>query len=188
MIATLIGRRLLGYTIYELKLVRRGIDWARVRKPRPFARVRVQTVQRDPEFVASALEPIRDIAPRLEHSPEFVIPVVEDGRFVGMLSASDVAGALLTHPDMAAGKLAQPAAFLLRREDTLEQAAVAMADPHTPLLPVIDRESGRLLGILSSQRSSPCRVLGYHSQFNFRVVPQPCPETTARNFGTPERS
>ncbi|MDQ2909025.1 MAG: chloride channel protein [Candidatus Eremiobacteraeota bacterium] len=148
-IATLIGRRLLGYTIYELKLVRRGIDWARVRRPRPFTRVRVQTVQRDPEFVAAALEPIRDIAPRLEHSPEFVIPVVEDGRFIGMLTASDVAGALLTHPEMAAGKLAQPAAFLLRREDTLEQAAVAMADPRTPLLPVIDPESGRLLGILT---------------------------------------
>lgn len=148
-IATLLGRRMLGYTIYELKLVRRGIDWARVRKPRPFTRVRVRTVQRDPQFVATALEPIRDIAPRLEHSPEFVIPVVEEGRFIGMLTASDIAGALLTHPEMPAGTLAQPAAFLLHEQDTLEQAAVAMADPQTPLLPVVDPENGRLLGILT---------------------------------------
>jgi CIC family chloride channel protein len=147
-IATLIGRRLLGNTIYEMKLVRRGIDWARARRPRPFTRVRVATVQRDPSFVATAIQPIREIAQKLEHSPEFVIPVVDGGRFVGMVTASDVAAALLTQPDLPAGTLAQPAAVTLRSEDTLEQAAVAMAEPQTPLLPVLDT-AGKLVGILT---------------------------------------
>ncbi|MBC5799639.1 MAG: chloride channel protein [Candidatus Eremiobacteraeota bacterium] len=148
-IATLIGQRLLGNTIYELKLVRRGIDWARVRRPRPFTRVRVRTVQRTPEFVAAATQPISEIAHKLEHSPEFVVPVVENERFIGMVSASHLAAALLTHPGMPAGDLAQPAAAMLRQDDTLEQAAVAMADPQTPLLPVVDPASGKLLGILT---------------------------------------
>ena len=38
-IATLLGRRLLGATIYERKLLRRGIDWQRIRNPRVFARI-----------------------------------------------------------------------------------------------------------------------------------------------------
>jgi CIC family chloride channel protein len=32
-IATLLGRRLLGYTIYEMKVVRQGIDWMRACNP-----------------------------------------------------------------------------------------------------------------------------------------------------------
>ena len=147
-IATLIGRRLLGYTIYEMKLVRRGIDWVRARKPRPFARVRVASVQRDPAFVATAMQPIREIARNLEHSPEFVVPVVDDGMFVGMVTASDVAAALLVDPDAPVGRLAQPAAARLTSDDTLEQAAVALADPQTPLLPVTD-SVGKLVGILT---------------------------------------
>ncbi len=148
-IATLLGRRLLGSTIYELKLVRRGIDWARVRKPRPFARVRVASVQRDPAVIAAATAPISEIARALRHSAEAVVPVVEDGKFVGMVTSSDVAAALLTDPQMPAGMLAQPTPVALRTDDTLEEAAVAMADPQTPLLPVVDPHSGKLLGILT---------------------------------------
>jgi CIC family chloride channel protein len=148
-IATLIGRRLLGYTVYELKLVRRGIDWARVRKPRPFTRVRVESVWRDPPFVAGALQPISEVAQRMGESPELVVPVVEQGRLIGLLTASDVAAAIVKNPDRPAAELAKPSAMALHPGDTLEQAAVAMADPHMPMLPVTELESGRLLGILT---------------------------------------
>jgi CBS domain-containing protein len=47
------------------------------------------------------------------------------------------------------GELVQPAATLLERDDTLERAAIAMADPQTPLLPVVDPSDGALLGILT---------------------------------------
>jgi CIC family chloride channel protein len=148
-VATLLGRRLLGYTIYEMKLVRRGIDWARARKPRPFSRVTIQSVERKPEFVANASQALHEIAQKLDHSSEFVVPVVEDGRFIGMVTASDIAGALVAHPGMRIGDLVRPAAARLRRDDTLEEAAVAMADPRTPLLPVVDPANGTLLGILT---------------------------------------
>ena len=148
-ISTLLGRRLLGFTIYEMKLVRRGIDWARARKPRPFSRVNVATVERIPDIVAYASQPINEVAPKLEHSPEFVVPVVDDGKFVGMVTASDIAGALVTHPGSRVGELVQPASVVLQRDDTLEEAAIAMADPQTPLLPIVDRASGKLLGIIT---------------------------------------
>lgn len=148
-IATLLGRRLLGHTIYEMKLVRRGVDWMRARKPRLFTRVRIRSVEREPAFVAEAQQPIGEIARRLEHSPDFVIPVVEDRRFAGMVTASDIAAALLVNPQTPVKDLVQPASIVLRRDDTLEQAALAMADPQTPLLPVVDPSNGELLGILT---------------------------------------
>lgn len=148
-ISTVIGRRLLGFTIYEMKLVRRGIDWARARRPRPLSRVSIAAVERAPEIVAEASEPINHIAPKLHHSPELVIPVVDDGKFVGTVTVSDIAGMLVTHPGSRVGDLVQPAPVLLQRGDTLEEAAVAMADPRTPLLPIVDRASGELLGVIT---------------------------------------
>ena len=148
-IATLLGRRLLGYTIYEMKLVRRGIDWARARKPRPLTHLRVGTIQRQPLVVATADQPIREVAERLHDSPEFVIPVVEENRFAGMIMASDLAASILKDPYMRAGDLARDASSTLVRDDTVEQAAISMADPRTPLLPVIDRDSHALVGIVT---------------------------------------
>jgi CBS domain-containing protein len=45
--------------------------------------------------------------------------------------------------------LVQPASLVLSRSDSLEQAAVKMADPQTPLLPIVDPDNGALLGILT---------------------------------------
>ena len=148
-IATLLGRKLLGNTIYEMKLVRRGIDWARARKPRPFSRVTVRTVEREPAIVGSSSQTVRDIAAQLAHSPESVVPIVDDGAFTGMVTASDVAAALASDPNMTMADLVQRPAMLLSQDDTLEEAAVAMADPDTPLLPVVDPSNGALLGILT---------------------------------------
>jgi CBS domain-containing protein len=50
---------------------------------------------------------------------------------------------------MRVGDLVQRAPALLKREDTLEEAAVAMADPRTALLPVVDAADGKLLGIIT---------------------------------------
>lgn len=148
-IATLLGRRMLGYTIYELKLVRRGIDWARVRRPRPFARVGVGSVERTPPLVARADESIRDVAARLRETWESVVPVVDGERFAGIATATDIAAYLADHGDGRMESILRPYASTLERTDTLEQAALAMADPQTPLLPVIERASGALLGIVT---------------------------------------
>ncbi len=117
-ISTLLGRRLLGYTIYEMKLVRRGIDWARARRPRPFSRVTIAAVERVPDIVADASQPINEVAAKLEHSPEFVVPVVADGKFIGMVTASDIAGTLAAHPGLRVGELVQAAPVLLQRRHT----------------------------------------------------------------------
>ncbi len=137
-IATLLGRRLLGATIYERKLLRRGIDWQRIRNPQVFARISVSQVGRTPPFVAQAGQTVRSLALEETPSMELTLPVCEGDRFVGIVNLSDVSHA------MANGKGAQaietimlPAQDVLAQTDTLERAATLMADPRAPLLPVI---------------------------------------------------
>ena len=148
-IATLLGRRMLGYTIYEMKLVRRGIDWARVRRPRPLTQVRVTMVEHQPPVVASPDDAVSDVASRLDDSPEFVIPVCREGRFLGIVLASDIAAEVVSHPETTVAHCMRTVPATLSRSDTLEQAAVAMADPETPMLPVVDTANGKLLGIVT---------------------------------------
>ena len=148
-IATLLGRKLLGNTIYEAKLVRRGIDWARVKRPRPLSQLRVSAIAREPEFVVDSRQPIDQIAHYLHDSSELVVPVVDDGVFTGIVTVSDLAAALLADPHMQAGALVRSSLATLRPTDTVEEAAVSMADPRTPLLPVIDEETHALRGIVT---------------------------------------
>ena len=148
-IATLLGRRLLGYTIYEMKLVRRGIDWARLRRPRPLTQVRVTMVEHTPALVASPDDLLRDLAHRLSDTPEFVVPVCRDSRFLGIVLASDVAAALAENSNQTVAHCMRHVPARLTRADTLEQAAVAMAEPEIPMLPIVEPETGKLLGIVT---------------------------------------
>jgi CBS domain-containing protein len=56
---------------------------------------------------------------------------------------------------------------ILSSSDTLESAAIAMADPRAPLLPVIDPKSGNFTGIVTRRdaldayrRAADASILG----------------------------
>ena len=147
-IATLLGRKLLGATIYERKLLRRGIDWQRIRNPQVFARISVSQVGRTPPFVAQSAQTIRSLA--LEETPtmELALPVCEGERFVGIVNLSDVSHALANgKADQAVETIMLPAQDVLGTNDTLERAATLMADPRAPLLPVI--ANGELVSVVT---------------------------------------
>ena len=90
-IATLLGRKLLGYTIYEMKLVRQGIDWMRARNPGFFSRVRVSAVERRAPVIAKCGETVREVAARLRDTDELPYPWSTEGRFVGLVAVSEIA-------------------------------------------------------------------------------------------------
>jgi CIC family chloride channel protein len=148
-VASLLGRRLIGGTVYELKLARRGIDWARARRPGDLRLLRVSSIVRTPPVVANTGDLIEQAAQALHGSDELVVPVVEQGRLVGIASATDIAVAVAT------GKALQPISTICKPvsetvplDATLEQAAALLAEPNTPLLPVVDRD-GLLLGVIT---------------------------------------
>jgi CIC family chloride channel protein len=148
-IAALLGRRFIGGTIDSIALTRRGIDWDALRAPRPLTRVRVSMVEHPPQIVASPDDLLADVARKLSDTPEFVVPVCRDGRFLGLVLASDIAASLASNPLQTVSRCMRPFSRTLTRTDTLEQAALAMADPETPLLPVVDSVTGALLGIVT---------------------------------------
>ena len=66
-----------------------------------------------------------------------------------MVTAGDIAVHLSRYDSGRIADLLRPARATLTPADSLEEAAVALADPATPLLPVIDPQSGALLGIVT---------------------------------------
>lgn len=77
-------------------------------------------------------------------------PVVEDGKFVGIVTRQDVVTAL------EAGTPQQPVSFFMRREavccqptDELDMALQSLRSSQLPLLPVL--QDGRLIGLLNSE-------------------------------------
>ncbi|MHB8462110.1 MAG: chloride channel protein, partial [Vulcanimicrobiaceae bacterium] len=157
-IATLLGRRLLGATIYERKLLRRGVDWQRIRNPKVFARVSVSQVGRKPPLIAQSSQTIQSLALDRTDSTELALPVCDGKRFVGIVNLLDVSRALAVgNEDNEISTITVSVQEVLKPTDTLEHAVTLMADPRTPLLPVI--LDGELVGVITRRD-----LLGaYHS-------------------------
>lgn len=149
-IATLLGKQLNGGTVYEQKLMRRGIDWARARRPRFFTRVSAASVRRDPPLVAQMDQTIGSLALKVSESGELAIPVCSGKCFAGVVTASGIALAVATgHGDDAVRTIVDEAVHRLKSNDTLERAATLMSGADTPLLPVVDDQGDTLLGVVT---------------------------------------
>ena len=148
-ISTVLGRRFLNSTVYELKLERRGIDWKRVRRPHALAATPVSTVARDPFIVAAVSETVGAVAKRLGGQRELIVPVTDDvGVFVGIVSGTDLAWQIAIAPDATIGQLVQSSTTTLAPNESLERAADLMADSAIGLLAVVSADA-HLLGIVT---------------------------------------
>ena len=148
-IASLLGRRLVGGTVYELKLVRRGIDWARARWPGDLRHVRLASVVRTPD--PGGRYPRPDCGCRAHDGSLGRTRRAGDrcGCLAGIVTASDLAVAVATGKgSQAITCITRPARETLPVDATLEQAAALLAEPQTPLLPVTGPD-GKLVGIIT---------------------------------------
>jgi len=149
-ISTVVGRRLLGSTVYEMKLTRRGIDWQSVRRPRFLSRVNVSTIARSAPVIAQLNDQITDVVERDRESAELAVPVCNNRRFIGIVTSSDLAVALREGKgEQRISSIVTTMDHVLEPDDTVERAATLMADASLPLLPVVDPSDRRLLGIVT---------------------------------------
>jgi len=146
-IATILGRRFLNSTVYELKLIRRGIDWKRVRRPNALAQTPAASVVQDAPPLARAGERVAAVAVRLGEHDE-AVAVVDGERLVGVVPAAALAQAAAATPDVAIETVARPASASLRAGESLERAADLLTDPAVVLLPIVD-ETARFVGAVS---------------------------------------
>ncbi len=148
-VASLLGRRLIGGTVYEMKLARRGIDWARVRRPGDLHLVRVSSVVRTPAIVANVNDRIEQVAQILSGTAEWAVPVVEQGRLTGVASAADIAVAVASGNGMKPiSEISKTVVETLPPDATLEQAAALLAEAETSVVPVLGSD-GQLLGVIT---------------------------------------
>jgi CIC family chloride channel protein len=149
-IASIVGRRLLGSTVYEMKLIRRGIDWQRVRRPRFLTRLNINAIRRDPPVVAQLNDPIDQVIQRDSEAGELAVPVCSGTRFVGIVTSTDLALAVHSgNGHQSVSTIVHTMTDVLYPDDTVERAASLMAEDKYPLLPVIDPRDERLVGIVT---------------------------------------
>ncbi|HET6276303.1 MAG TPA: CBS domain-containing protein [Candidatus Cybelea sp.] len=105
----------------------------------------MSTVERRAPVVAQCGETVREVAARLRNTDELAIPLLDKGRFVGLVAVSEIAVNLAQGSDveLRIDELGRTPTVTLSSSDSLEKAAISMADPRTPLLPVVDPKSGR---------------------------------------------
>ncbi|HTX03515.1 MAG TPA: chloride channel protein [Candidatus Acidoferrales bacterium] len=147
-IATIIGRRLIRGTVYELKLIRRGINWEAARHPRLLTRRNVASIQRELPPVGYAGEPLSEIAKRISTSAEGAIPVLRDGHCIGIVPFPDFIEHLRSEPHAPIDSIARPTETLVP-EDSFERAATLLADPGIAALPVSDPTTGNFIGMIT---------------------------------------
>jgi CBS domain-containing protein len=148
-ISSLLGRRLLGSTVYEMKLERRGVDWGAVRKPRPLAHVFVRSLMRTPDVVAHAGETVHELAERLHKTDDAFVPVVGlDDAFLGFIALGDLIAHLDTDPDGSIDALVHASPAIFTGEESIERAIPDMLGAESGILPIVDA-AGTLRGIVS---------------------------------------
>jgi CIC family chloride channel protein len=149
-VATILGRRLIDGTVYELKLMRRGIDWQRVRRAGSLGRILVSSVEHAPAIVAEEHEAARAVIERLHGSQETAVPVVDaHGDLRGIALVSDLAWHISRDPAVTVGSVARPFTLMLLSTDTLERAADLMADPVVSVLPIMEAGTSRLTAVVT---------------------------------------
>jgi CIC family chloride channel protein len=147
-IATLIGRRLIRGTVYELKLIRRGINWDAVRRPRVLARRNVASIEREEALTADPDEAIAEVAKRINADSHWAIPIVRAGRCLGIVTLANLLEHVRTEPLLPIGRIAQPTPTLTP-DDSLERAATLLADHDVHVLPVESPETHQFLGMVT---------------------------------------
>jgi CIC family chloride channel protein len=146
-IASVVGRRLLNGTVYEMKLVRRGIDWQRVRQPHALAHLSVSGLEATMPPTARSDEPVAAVAARVPAGADGI--VVTDGASVaGIVSAATLADAWARRPTATIGEIMLAAPPVLHASDTLERAADTLVDPSIAFVPVLGGDE-RLAGIVT---------------------------------------
>lgn len=152
--SALVVRRFFGYSIYEMKLLRQGVDIVRGHDVGVLRALRVnELMTREFETLYSDA-PLLDVMQRLMASPYPHFPVLNrNGELVGVLSLRDLQPALDELTDLegivVAADLMTPRPLTLSSEDSLERALHLFESRHVSCLPVTAPHNPQaLLGIL----------------------------------------
>jgi len=142
-IASILGRRLLGSTVYEMKLERRGIDWQHVRRPHALAEETVAGILATIDREAFAGDEEAGVA-ALRLGERDGVTIIDAGTVIGTVSAASIAHALAGNPRAPLSTLTVPVTATLGPADSLSRAADLFADASVIVVPVVDADGTHL--------------------------------------------
>ncbi len=151
-IATALSSALTGDTIYTLKLRRRGIDIDAPPPSSPMARITVAHAMGELPRALAPGQPLRDVVAYFSAERANTLPVVAaDGALLGVIDAADLEQSLTGETgDLTASSLIH-AARGLHADQTLDEAARALASTDDEGLPVLDVDD-EVIGWLTHRR------------------------------------
>lgn len=149
-VATALGRRLIGGTIDDLTLYRRGIDWNSLRVPHALADLPAASALDPRTFTVRGVETVRSVAARLPADADGVA-VVNGNRLVGVVPAACLAEWLNRKPGAPIWCAARKMPAALGCEDSMERAADLLVDSTLVFVPVLD-ETGAFVGLVSRRQ------------------------------------
>jgi CBS domain-containing protein len=97
--------------------------------------------------------PAREVAQIMKSEDVGAVPIVEDGKLVGMITDRDLTLRVLAEggsPDTPVGEIASRELVTVDPQQSLEEAARLMAEHQVRRLPVVE-EDGTLVGILAQK-------------------------------------
>ncbi len=156
-ISTLLATKLNKESIYTIKLVRRGIDLFRGRELNVLRRLKVADhCNPKPQMISPGLG-FRQMLEMVVNSPNTSFYLVDgDGKYIGVISLQEVRQAILDQDELSdllvALDLATTAVPTVTVDTDLDQVMKLFGHTDQPELPVLDPDSGRLLGAISHRR------------------------------------
>lgn len=184
MTAYAVARRFRPTPIYDALLEQDGIYLAHRASPVSHAleRIRVEeAMTRSPSTIDAAFS-VADALAGVERLGHSTFPVVEpDGRFVGVVTLSRLRRAVAEGNESVSVATVATSRDLVRPDYTLTRASVRMTRLKLPLLPVVGRETGRVVGVvaMSDIVSAQARAVEGVSDVDVSVVPGIVPRPPA---------
>jgi CIC family chloride channel protein len=151
-LATALSNAVTADTIYTLKLRRRGIDIDAPPPSSPMAGITVAQAMGDLPRPLAPEQPLRDIVARFSAERANTLPVLAaDGALLGVIDAADLEQSLAGETSNLTAASLVHAAHGLHADQTLEQAARALAATDDEGLPVLDVDDD-VIGWLTHRR------------------------------------
>jgi CIC family chloride channel protein len=151
--ATLVVRFLFGYSVYELKLLRRGVNLVRGHDVAILRNIPVKDVMRRDIETVSASSTLEDVMDDVLKSPFPHFVVLDDqGKLSGILSLRDLRRFLVKYDDIKSTTtvrdMMSTEVVTIKTWDTMEKALQLFEEHRFSMVPVVGWDTGTVQGIM----------------------------------------
>jgi H+/Cl- antiporter ClcA/CBS-domain-containing membrane protein len=149
--AYIVSYFLMEHTIMTEKIARRGVKTPDIYQPDVLDKITVEQVLSDATVISgnTAVKEVREwLQKEQEQQRNYYIVVNNEGTFKGIISASNLFS-MHHEVTLPVEKLIKRRSVVVSPSDTLKTAVQLMAAENVDVLPVVDRTSNTVLGVLS---------------------------------------